>query len=65
MILTGMGSDGCEGCRMLHQKGSVVWAQNEDTCVVYGMPQAVVYAGIADQILPLEKFADCIAQEMR
>lgn len=65
MILTGMGSDGCEGCRMLHQKGSVVWAQNEDTSVVYGMPQAVVNAGIADQILPLEKFADCITQEMR
>ena len=65
MILTGMGSDGCEGCRMLKSKGSVVWAQNEDTCVVYGMPQAIVNAGIAEQILPLEKFADCIVQEMR
>lgn len=65
MILTGMGSDGCEGCRILRQKGSVVWAQNEDTCVVYGMPQAVVNAGLADQILPLDKFADCITQEMR
>lgn len=65
MILTGMGSDGCEGCRMLKQHGSVVWAQNEDTCVVYGMPQAIVNAGIAEQILPLEKFADCITQEMR
>lgn len=65
MILTGMGSDGCEGCRMLRQKGSVIWAQNEDTCVVYGMPQAVVNAGLAEQILPLDKFADCITQEMR
>lgn len=65
MILTGMGSDGCEGCRMLKNKGSVIWAQNEDTCVVYGMPQAVVNAGLAEQILPLDKFADCIAQEMR
>ena len=65
MILTGMGSDGCEGCRMLRGKGGVVWAQNEDTCVVYGMPQAVVNAGLADQILPLDKFADCIVQEMR
>lgn len=65
MILTGMGSDGCEGCRMLRNKGAVVWAQNEDTCVVYGMPQAVVNAGLADQILPLDKFADCIVQEMR
>lgn len=65
MVLTGMGSDGCEGCRMLKSKGSVIWAQNEDTCVVYGMPQAIVNAGIAEQILPLEKFADCIVQEMR
>lgn len=65
MVLTGMGSDGCEGSRMLRSKGSVVWAQNEDTCVVYGMPQAVVNAGLADQILPLDKFADCIVQEMR
>lgn len=65
MILTGMGSDGCEGCRMLKKNGSVIWAQNEDTCVVYGMPQAIVNAGLADQILPLEKFADCIIQEMR
>lgn len=65
MVLTGMGSDGCEGSRMLRSKGSVVWAQNEDTCVVYGMPQAVVNAGLADQILPLDKIADCIVQEMR
>ena len=65
MILTGMGSDGCEGCRLLRKNGSVIWAQNEDTCVVYGMPQAIVNAGIADQILPLEKIADCIVQEMR
>lgn len=65
MVLTGMGSDGCEGCRLLKKGGSVVWAQNEDTCVVYGMPQAIVNAGIAEQILPLDKFADCIVQEMR
>lgn len=65
MILTGMGSDGCEGCRLFKKAGAVIWAQNEDTCVVYGMPQAVVNSGLADQILPLEKFADCIIQEMR
>lgn len=63
MILTGMGSDGCEGCRILKQKGSVVWAQNEDTCVVYGMPQAIVNAGIADLVLPLDEIAEDIAKE--
>lgn len=65
MILTGMGSDGCEGCRLLKKSGSVIWAQNEETCVVYGMPQAVVNAGLADQVLPIEHFASCITEEMR
>ncbi len=63
MILTGMGSDGCEGCRMMKQKGSVIWAQNEDTCVVYGMPQAIVNAGIADLVLPLDEIAEDITKE--
>lgn len=64
MILTGMGSDGCEGARLLKRAGSVVWAQNEDTCVVYGMPQAIVNAGIAEQIMPLNKIAPNIVEEM-
>jgi two-component system chemotaxis response regulator CheB len=63
MILTGMGSDGCEGCRLMKQKGAVVWAQNEDTCVVYGMPQAIVNAGIADLVLPLDEIAEDITKE--
>ncbi len=65
IILTGMGSDGCEGCRLFKRQGGVVWAQNEETCVVYGMPQAVVNAGISDQVLPLEKIAGCIVEEMK
>ncbi len=63
MILTGMGSDGCEGCRLMKQKGAVVWAQNENTCVVYGMPQAIVNAGIADLVLPLDEIAEDITKE--
>ncbi len=65
MILTGMGSDGCEGCRLLKKAGSVIWAQNEESCVVYGMPQAVVNARLAEQVLPLDQIADCICEEMR
>lgn len=65
IILTGMGSDGCEGCRLFKKQGGVVWAQNEETCVVYGMPQAVVNAGISDQVLPLEKIAGYIVEEMK
>ena len=64
MILTGMGSDGCEGCRLLKRAGSVIWAQNEESCVVYGMPQAVVNARLADQVVPLDKIADYIKEEM-
>ena len=64
MILTGMGSDGCEGCRLLKKQGAVIWAQNEDTCVVYGMPQAVVNENLAEQILPLDQFASSIAEEL-
>lgn len=65
MILTGMGSDGCEGCRLLKKAGSVIWAQNEESCVVYGMPQAVVNARLAEQVLPLDQIATCICEEMR
>ena len=64
MILTGMGSDGCEGCSLLKKKGSVVWAQNEETCVVYGMPQAIVNANVADLVLPLNEIAGCIVKEL-
>lgn len=64
MILTGMGSDGCEGCSLLKKRGSVIWAQNEESCVVYGMPQAVVNANVADLVLPLNEIASCIVKEL-
>lgn len=54
LILTGMGADGKDGCRLMKQGGSVVWSQDEKTSVIYGMPMAVVKAGLADEILPLE-----------
>lgn len=54
VILTGMGADGKEGCRLMKQSGSVVWSQDEKTSVIYGMPMAVAKAGLTDEILPLE-----------
>ncbi len=57
VILTGMGNDGLEGLRLVKQKGGVVLAQNEETCVVYGMPRAVVEDNLADKVLPLEQIA--------
>lgn len=64
MILTGMGADGREGARMLKTHGSTVWAQDEESCVVYGMPQAVAKAGISTEDLPLERFAERILVEV-
>lgn len=65
IILTGMGADGREGCRKLHQKGSKVWAQDEASSVVYGMPQAVTFAKIAERNLSINDVAQSILTEMK
>lgn len=65
VILTGMGSDGMEGMKVLREKGGYVLAQNETSCVVYGMPKAVVDAGLADQILDIDQMADAIITAVR
>jgi two-component system chemotaxis response regulator CheB len=57
VILTGMGNDGVKGLTALKQTGGRIFAQNEETCVVYGMPRAVVDAGIADKVLAIEEMA--------
>jgi two-component system chemotaxis response regulator CheB len=57
VILTGMGNDGLKGLTAVKKTGSRIFAQNEETCVVYGMPKAVVDAGIADKVLPIEEIA--------
>jgi len=50
IVLTGMGSDGCVGARLLRELGNRIWAESAESCVVYGMPQAVVNAGLAERI---------------
>lgn len=64
VMLTGMGADGREGTRLLKAQGAVVWAQDEHTCVVYGMPQAVVQAGLVDQVLALPQIGLHLIQEV-
>ncbi len=54
VILTGMGADGKDGCRMMKQSGSDVWSQDEKTSVIYGMPMAVAKAGLSDEVLALD-----------
>ncbi len=62
MILTGMGADGREGARLLKQRGATIWAQDEASCVVAGMPSAVIEAGLADAVLPLNQIAPALRQ---
>jgi two-component system chemotaxis response regulator CheB len=57
VILTGMGSDGTLGLRLLKRHGCYVIAQDEASCVIYGMPKAAVDAGVTDVVLPLESIA--------
>lgn len=54
VVLTGMGEDGLKGGRVLREKGGTILAQNEETCVVYGMPRAVTVAGLVKASLPPE-----------
>ncbi len=62
VIMTGMGYDGADGCRKLHQLGGPVIAQNEASCVVFGMPRKPVEEGIADAIVPLDQIANEIVR---
>ncbi len=63
LVLTGMGSDGCEGARKLKQAGSKIWAQDEESSVVYGMPMAVAKAGLTDQIMSIAAFEKFFSDE--
>jgi two-component system, chemotaxis family, protein-glutamate methylesterase/glutaminase len=60
VLLTGMGSDGANGMQKLKSSGAVTLAQNEETCVVYGMPRAAVELGVVDHVLPLEKIPQAL-----
>ncbi|WP_214000040.1 chemotaxis response regulator protein-glutamate methylesterase [Arsukibacterium sp.] len=65
VVLTGMGADGREGARMLKQAGSRVWAQDEASCVVYGMPQAIAAAGLMDLEVSLNEVASRLITEVK
>lgn len=65
VILTGMGADGREGCRELQQLGATIWAQDQASCVVYGMPQAVAAANISQKSISLDAIGSCILTELQ
>ena len=62
VTLTGMGSDGKEGCRMMKQSGSDIWSQDEKSSVIYGMPMAVAKAGLTDDVLSLDEIVPRLAE---
>ena len=62
LIMTGMGCDGLNGARAVQEVGGYVVAQSGETCVVNGMPRAVIDAGLADEIVPLSDIPASIAR---
>lgn len=64
VVLTGMGSDGKDGAKLLKSKGSVIWAQDEASSVIFGMPMSVIKAGIADEIVNLDDLADKLISDV-
>jgi two-component system, chemotaxis family, protein-glutamate methylesterase/glutaminase len=62
IVLTGMGSDGCNGAKMLREKGATVWAQDEASCVVYGMPMAIVKENLADKVMSVDEIGMSLAR---
>ncbi|MFN5589483.1 MAG: chemotaxis-specific protein-glutamate methyltransferase CheB [Holosporales bacterium] len=64
LILTGMGSDGMKGCREVMHKGGIIWAQDEASSVVWGMPGSAYNAGVCNKILPLNEIATTLIKRI-
>lgn len=65
IVLTGMGSDGCNGARLLKSAGSSIWSQDEESSVIYGMPMAVARANLTDKVLSLKEIGPRIVREVK
>ncbi|MCW7754408.1 chemotaxis-specific protein-glutamate methyltransferase CheB [Desulfobotulus sp. H1] len=62
LVLTGMGQDGTQGAASLKRSGATIFAQDESSSVVWGMPGSIVSAGLSDAIFPLDTMADAVHQ---
>lgn len=65
IILTGMGNDGAAGLLQMKQSGAYTIAQNESTCVVFGMPKEAIQAGAVDAVLPLGDIPNALLRQLR
>tara|TARA_R110002072_G_scaffold4663_1_gene32289 strand:+ start:25270 stop:26355 length:1086 start_codon:yes stop_codon:yes gene_type:complete len=64
VVLTGMGADGRDGARLLKAQGATIWAQDEASSVIYGMPMAVARAGLVDEVIALKNVATRLSEEI-
>lgn len=65
VIMTGMGTDGSEGIANIKKKNDgLIISQDEESCVVYGMPKAAVRTGVVDEVVPLKQIADVIVKNL-
>lgn len=63
VIMTGMGDDGAKGLLEMKEAGATTIAQDEETCVVFGMPKEAIKLGAADKVLPLEALTPAVLRE--
>ncbi len=63
LVMTGMGSDGVAGARSVHQAGGMVWAQDEASSAVWGMPGRVMETGIVDALMPLGSLGEELTRQ--
>src|SRR5687768_15949388 len=64
VVMSGMGSDGRDGAAWIKARGGNVLTEAEETCVVYGMPRAVVEAGLSDEEVPLDRLSSAILERV-
>lgn len=64
VVMTGMGNDGKEGAAWIKAQGGIVLTEAEESCVIYGMPRAVVELGLSDAAVPLDRMARAIMEKL-
>ena len=64
VVLTGMGSDGREGARLIKGVGGHIWAQDEDSSVIFGMPMSVIKEGLADTVLSIKDVSERLTKDI-
>jgi two-component system chemotaxis response regulator CheB len=62
IVMTGMGADGTRGAAWIKARGGRIFAESEESCIVYGMPRSIVEAGLCDKSIPLARMASTIVE---